>query len=242
MSHGTPDWGRTSGLKTTYPMTDLGELAARLGSPITFDRRGDVVFFDSFEDGLSQWAPTHDTHGTTVTPSGQYSRTGGFSVEVALAGNANAYASLPRRQPTPVAGKLGVEYSATALSLAGKLLIELYVYDGSVAHEFSLNYDSDADALSIRTPAGAYTTIATGVNLYSTPGLFHTLKLVVDIENDAYVRAIVDSTTYDLSAYGPRLDANSTTPHTYLAVWVYNDVAVAHTVWLDDLIFTQNEP
>ena len=38
----TPDYGRLSSQATIFPTTDLGELAARLGSPITHDRAGDA--------------------------------------------------------------------------------------------------------------------------------------------------------------------------------------------------------
>jgi len=55
VAHGTPDWGVTAGARTVYQMTDLGELAVRLGSIVTHDRRGDVIFLEDFEEGMGRW-------------------------------------------------------------------------------------------------------------------------------------------------------------------------------------------
>ena len=55
MTHGVQDFGASSGQNSTYGLTDLGELAVRLGSPVSFDRRGDVVMMETFEDGLDAW-------------------------------------------------------------------------------------------------------------------------------------------------------------------------------------------
>jgi len=54
MAHGTPDWGVTASKKTIYSLHDMGELAVRLGSIVSFDRRGDVIFSDSFQNGLGK--------------------------------------------------------------------------------------------------------------------------------------------------------------------------------------------
>lgn len=49
-----PDWGVASG-QLSSPDSDMGELAARLGSPTVINRSGRVIWFDRFEAGLSNW-------------------------------------------------------------------------------------------------------------------------------------------------------------------------------------------
>ena len=66
MAGETPDYGRLSAQATVFPVTDLGELAARLGSIVSHDRRGDVIWLDGFEDGLDKWQPTTSGSGAAV--------------------------------------------------------------------------------------------------------------------------------------------------------------------------------
>ncbi|GAI06639.1 unnamed protein product, partial [marine sediment metagenome] len=44
MIHGHADYGAGAPGKTIYSMLDVGELAARLGSPVTSDRAGNVMW------------------------------------------------------------------------------------------------------------------------------------------------------------------------------------------------------
>ena len=79
MAHGTPDWGVTAGAVTTYQVTDLGELAVRLGSPISHDRRGDVIWWDDFECTLNKWQTVANGAGSSVALSDARARNGRYS-------------------------------------------------------------------------------------------------------------------------------------------------------------------
>ena len=76
MSHGHPDYGVSTVTKTVAVSTDTNELAARLGSPDAWDRRGQVVRLVNFDWGLNsvlakaaslptyhEWSPNVAEHG-----------------------------------------------------------------------------------------------------------------------------------------------------------------------------------
>ena len=67
MAHGAPDWFGTTPQGMVHRVADLAELAARLGSPDVFDRRGNVLFMDSFENGQNNWS-----HGALVGVSNYF--------------------------------------------------------------------------------------------------------------------------------------------------------------------------
>ncbi|GAI79944.1 unnamed protein product, partial [marine sediment metagenome] len=71
--------------------------------------------------------------------------------------------------------------------------------------------------------------------------LFHVFKLVIDFENNKYVRLIINNTTYDLSSYNLYVDDAVGEKYANALISLrsrkdYNDV-----MYVDNVIFTQNE-
>jgi len=70
----------------------------------------------------------------------------------------------------------------------------------------------------------------------------HTMKLVVDLNTDRYVRFILNETEYDLSAYSANTFANPDQPHLGVKAILYSTAGFNADCWVDDIILTQNEP
>ncbi|GAI56753.1 unnamed protein product, partial [marine sediment metagenome] len=79
MAHGQPDFGMYQIAKTIYRLADMGELAVRLGSIVTHDRRGDVIWMDNFDSGIAKWYQFASDDDGLVEWSAERSRSGGFS-------------------------------------------------------------------------------------------------------------------------------------------------------------------
>jgi len=61
-----PDWYKYLPGSDRYILEDMGELAARLRSPITYDRRGEVLYFDMMEHGLAPYFTEENEEGSYV--------------------------------------------------------------------------------------------------------------------------------------------------------------------------------
>ena len=79
MAHGARDFGIYAPKETIVTIEDLGELAVRLGSPVNYDRKGDVVWVDGFEDGIDKWDIDLTLGRGSFTWESAHSRDGGFS-------------------------------------------------------------------------------------------------------------------------------------------------------------------
>lgn len=242
MSHGYPDWGVFAPKKTTYALQDMAELAARIKPVNTFDRRGDVIWWDDFEDNLNKWQQSTVGTGAGIALSSDAARSGGLSAKLTTGDAIDDFAILEHRCPYPALSKIGFEISFVVAGDKEQYRFGILIWDGTNAHLGEVRYDSETDKLEYYDSAASWQTIASDVALYDSIYLFHTLKLVVDFVNDKYIRCIVDKTEYDLSAYDLCVAASPVSPYLYARFSISTKEDANKTTYADDAISTQNEP
>lgn len=237
-----PDWGVTPGAVAVYSLQDMAELAARLGSIDTFDRRGDVIFADGFENGLAQWYTSVIGTSGAVSASALRARSGGFSAKLITGTEVYGLAEIDRYFPYPALSRMGNEISFVVAGSVEQYEFGLAVNDGTHQLLALIRYDSQNKTLEYYGSDEAYHVFASDVNLFAYSYLFHTCKVVGDFANSKYVRLILDSTEYDLSAYALCSRADTTDPMASVYYIIYNKTAGSKTSYADDAIVTQNEP
>lgn len=226
------------------------ELAARLWSINTYDRRGNVVFMDNFDEPVLKWntamigAPV-----SSVSLSTLYSRVAGNSVRLAVGTGVNFYAAIWKYLPLPIETKLGMEASFTIPTNIDRLGISFALYTGTELHESGFFYSRTDDVLYLYNVAiGTPTSIVASdvnpfVSDYAPAVLFHTMKLVIDYKTNKYLRVMFDNKEYDVSDIGYKV----TSPHPWgssviVGLWAVNNNVGTPVVYVDDAICTQNEP
>ena len=242
MAHGTPDYGVTAGVETVYQVRDLGELAARLGSPITYDRSGDVIWWEDFECGLAKWNFTHVNGVGSNQLSTAKARNGRNSLQSITAAGASAAEVAQHQMAFPSLSLLGLEASWLMQSSAGAPRIEIFLQDGAQQQAWAIKWDASTDELSYQTAGGFFTVF--GEQRLNTVAqvLFHTAKLVVNPIDGRYERFILDNERYDLSAAIPLISATATPSQLIVSLRNVTTDGAARTMYWDDVIVTQNEP
>lgn len=240
--HGQRDWSNIGADKIVHGMDDMAELAARLGSLVTFNREGNVVFLDSFESGLGAWYTWGLGDGDSVETSAAWSRTGGYCAlltnDAKKPNTTRMFTSSHYLAPS----KIGCEFTLAFDNHIKYLYVYIDHYDGSGQHAFNFRYDHPDKTLAIYTTTG-YVTIIDPTNLVTWDGYrFHDVKLVVDLATDQYVRLIINNTEYNLEQYTAKTFTPAGGP--YFDFWISvtgNETNVSH-VYVDNVILTQNEP
>jgi len=242
MAHGQPDYGAQAAKKTVYGMADNAELAARLDSIVTYDRRGDVVWLDDFESNINAWEQA--AAGGAIALSAERCRSGGLSAKLETNAIALATAQITRHVPYPTISKIGFEISLAHASL------DIGLYQGFiVSHDLGPNmrrgqwrYTTLTDIIEIEDEFLGWTQIAAGVLLRLDPNLFHCIKMVVDLATGRYVRLILDETEWDLDAYTMNVIVNAEDLNLEVGIIGNTTGAVVAYFYVDDAIITQNEP
>jgi len=242
MPHGAPDWHKYRKDSPTFPLEDLAELAARLGSIVTFDRRGELFWFDDFEHGLQKWYAYGSGTGNSQTISPTILYHGGYAAKLATGSDTARTANLLRYFPSVITGKWGAEFSFNATTGMRYTRLDLGLYDGATYHSANVRYDWTNNKLQYQDADLAWQDIATAIDLPQSNFLFHTLKLVADFTTDEYVRCILNQTQYSLPDIPIHTSASAAGPYFGLLIQAQTDLDANHTTYIDYCIVTQNEP
>ena len=242
MAHGHPDYGQQAPVSTIYKLEDLGELAARLGSLVTHDRRGDVIGFDSFEAGSSGWTEYLDALGSTLEISTLYNRTGIASLKASHVKDANAYAGVKRYFSLPVLSKVGVEFAFAVPGIGTSIHLYSHYYDAGIAYQPEIRYRAETNYWAILDATNTCTDLFEQECLKQADG-FNVCKLVFDMTTNKYERLIVNDQEHDLTAYGIYGATGPSYDCLLFTLWAGCGPTLASGVaYFDDFIITHNEP
>lgn len=242
MAHGAPDWWGTEPTATVHPIQDAGELAARLWSPVTFDRRGNVVFMDTFQDGLNKWHLGDLYENAEVHLSVVKALVGAYSARLITPDSDTLFVWIARDFQPTVESKIGAEYSYQIIDSEVDFVVGISHYTGSDEYSYNIKFDTSAGKLYYQASNGDWVEAETGLVAGTAPTCWNTMKLVVDLSAKEYVRAVFNDTTVPL--------AGLVCPHTtigseaalYSHVRGHGDVSQTYTAYVDRVIITQNEP
>lgn len=242
MAHGTPDWQQTSGVSTVYQLTDMAELAVRLGSIVSFDRAGDIVLMEDFEQGLS--AVHHGSGGAGAASylSMLHKKSGQFGLCLVAGSDEERYAYYSNYSGIVQLSKLGLETSFTIddNTMSLEFIITYLTGDTQIDSCVTLNFQ--AGTIAILDDTFASVVIDTLPMTWANRDIFYTLKMVVDMANKTYRKLLVFGQQYDLSAYNLYSSASVLGAIAVIQIYHYSRAGENPTIYLDNVIMTQNEP
>lgn len=242
MAHGAPDDSNVLGYGNVYRLDDLGELAARLGSPVKYHRLGDVIYIDDFEWGLNGWTTT----GTNADRFCQVSNVASLSKGNCCLLNSGTGGVLPiyitNHHPAISGDKIGFHVAVSLRSDIVTFGMTIAVYAAAQLHEFSWAWRKATTFLHCLTTAGAEHEIDAALSLHESDTLFHHFKMVVNQTTGYYVGLYVDDVYYDLSTVPAWTQAPVGAKRIETYIINAGDGVSAAEIALDDFVITINEP
>ncbi len=242
MARDLPDWGGLPAPLTVHEVTDLGELAARLGSVVTYHRGGIVIFVENFSAGMNRWDTVLVGAGDVADLSLVRSLSGLLSVRLLAASAIGPYAQIWHKLPAQVKSRVGCEIAFAMDGVTSEIDLQIARYDGSNMALGRVFYDVVNKRLRYRDSSDVAVTLATGVVLSTEDLVFHYMKLVVDTEKNEYVKVLLDDVAYSLTGVSLQTPASALAPGLAILALNRGVAGESHAVYLDRVIVTQNEP
>jgi len=229
----------------------LAEVAVRMGSVDSFDRRGTVFYYDDFEDAPLKWNRNFETGaggtGHSITLSNERTFRGSGCMKIIPPNVATDYSRAFRYIGGVSAHKVGMETNVTfadTLNLMPCVLFRAYTGTRNIWAGIRIEQQG-AGGLSYLNNTGnqphldaAWTTFDNTFNLdlYTS----YPIKFVVDLDTEKYIRCMFGGTEIDMSALTPY--ATNSTFCQRVLMDIYVVAGTAGAVLFDDFIFTIEEP
>jgi len=242
MPRGLPDDSNIVKFGPTWSLTDHAELAARLGSIVTFDRLGTVIDLETFVKGRSRWEDTIWGVGGGVCLSNYRSQVDGVSLKLTSGTGVTPAVQAVWMLPYPELTRLGFE---AAYAFTGTLNLAYHaflVFKGAHYAYFALRWNLVTGVIEYRDAAPGW--VATGVNIIPAGEnhLFNKVKLVANSLTEEYERLVVNDTGYSLKGrYAEQVGA-ADDPHIQAWSQVWGDGLANMIAYVDGCIFTETEP
>lgn len=227
---------------TRSPLADLGELAARLGSVVLYDRRGEVLWWDDVRYGLNVW-----THTSSGTGGGVSVQTGGAlmsddTLKLTAGSDGGVLAQITKYFAPATLGKAGVEHAVAFISEFTALLIYLSRFDGTNWHRGRIKLDRISSEIQYELVAGGYQKIDDLPNVVNSQPIYQFVKLVVDFEEDEYVRLMYNQNEYSLAGIAIPTVANADPPQHRIDTQFQGRAGNNDVCYIGRTILTGNEP
>lgn len=176
------------------------ELAARLGSPIAWDRRGQVQLLNDFRFGFGGYQTYGPGTGATIGLDPIYWQAGGHSVKL-VGGSDGLYhdAGFTGHLGLPPSDTIGFAVRWSASPTPNYFGLVLRAYTGTYQYLAHIRYDFDNERLQYYNYLGSWVNLAVQ-KIYVQPYVFNSLKVVVNQSTNYFVRVLLNNTEYDLSA------------------------------------------
>ncbi len=136
----------------------------------------------------------------------------------------------------------GIEVSFALTPAHGTHILRLLINSSTHRFDTQLRYIRAHRLLSLLTEGMRWIDIDTNADPWDFFSSWNTMKYVVDIINGRYVRVLFDGKAYDVSNIVPFIVPEHIAPILLPQIWFRTATAANLTTYIDDFIFTQNEP
>jgi len=237
-----PDWGGQYNDKQFFPLFDQAELAARLGSLMTYDRRGSVIWQYHFEHGIGDTGPGGiGVSSTAVLYASQYEFPP-FACKMQAGGAAGSYYSVERRLPVPQPALVGFQASVRLTPGVEEVRHFIYHYDGASRWYANLVVNQRENKLQVWVDPGVPVDLIDPLTDLNSGYYFAHLKIVCDLSTHKLVRGILDRHEFDLSQYTMVVSADAEAENLRGRIMVFSVTGATTVCVVGSMIFTVAEP
>lgn len=227
-------WGDT--LKTGN-----SELAARLGSPMAWDWRGNALCLCTFENGIPFGSGTGYGTGSSVTVSPDYFVRGGYAAKLVAGSDGNHAADVGGAVGPNPSELIGFEICFSVSGSPTDLYLNITAQTGVNAWRGRVQLDMANDDLEYLNSGGSWVKVD-DLAILELATAFHSFKFVVDGSTGEYVRVMVDETEFDISGISMVDLGASFTPQIGFSVFLTGRSGENDIAYIDSYILTINEP
>jgi len=179
----------------------LEELAARLGSIVPHDLRGNVIFMEDFETEETEWTLDEDGGDSLASRQTRRKYQGNWAMKLLADDVANAYAGMSRLIHIPGLAKYAQygrflwDENLQRVRFRNHFLVE------GVNYYVGMRYSLPTTTLEIESGDDAWVSVATDLSIGEGTAVWYPITLIYDLSTLKYDKLKIAEYEYDISAY-----------------------------------------
>jgi len=235
-----PDYTRKVTIEYTGGFIGLEELAARLGSIVPWDMRGNVHYMEDFETEETEWQLTDWGTLSTIARSTRRKHSGNWSIKSVVDSEANARTAMTRELFHPGASKWALLVMFCLKNDAQD--IEVY-FDSTTAgrnRRARLRYRMPTTTLSIYGQDTLWHDIATDVDFAEGVYIWFPFIMIFDEINEVWDKIIIAGTEYPLANVPIFAQDTAIVGNLTLTIWQREIGVVGFTSYVDTVVLASN--
>lgn len=244
MVRGAKDWASDAQVAQVASLQDLGELAVRLGSPVDYDRGGNVVLMENFDGGVQPWIDYFINTwgaGAGLTHSRDYPMHGLSTAKAVCGTTDDKCVELGMQLPYPQSSKLGAAITFFPDSNLQDVELYLNIYTGAEYFTAGIKVEAYLKKVYRLNVAPGWVEVGDD-SIYQLYGAaYHSIKLVMDTANDRYLRVTINNSAIDLTASPLRSGISSAASKMLVLARFVDTDGTSSVTYVDNIICTQNE-
>lgn len=237
-----PDFGISTMGSSVSVIADLGELAARLGSPNLYDRQGNTFYIQSWEHGLGNWVTfSHATQKEPYVATFNLLRSP-YVIALEQNGTTSTPTGIQTAVPHFTSGILGLEARFLYKASFRWLDLSFTTYDGNDLRTAEIRIDVPEKKLYYRDDQNDWVEFGDLPDFNTTTPTWNFVKLVTDFNKDTYIRFIYNNTSFPLTDIPFYTTDSSVEKCLRLVIGLVGVFGTTGRVLVGDIIVTSNEP
>jgi len=242
MVRGGPDYELWRQPTVRFPLYDLAETAARLGSLSRLDRRGEVIMASGMAPNSWAGSVTRVASDTEIAFSREYSDSLGHSLRMVPGTGDPSEAVWAGSIGIPARGSIGLEAVWSGNEMQCRTEIRMAHSIGGNQVVAAIRHTYSDQVWECRISGGLWTDTGIDCPMYLVEGYWHQVKLVVNTIEGHYNYVVIDGIQYSLADYAVEKNVGVGAEFLLVEFILYEYNGDRSTAWLDRVIVTQAEP
>jgi hypothetical protein len=238
----SPDYSKFLGSSIRFSLQDLGELAARLGSVMSYDRRGEILWFDNFAYGITGWTAVNSGTGSGVKLDAGNGLHSGYAAKLTAGSNGSRLAGIVKIFSIFETGRSAVEVCFEPTSGVEHIILRYTFTSGGLQYVAEIKIRYDNNTIEYQSSNGVYTTIVTDFDDEAVYTKLVFAKLVIDTNKKEYVRILVNHHQIDMTGIAIPDAGAFAFIYFQARVHVVGTAGSNDPILVKQVIFTSNEP
>lgn len=237
-----PDYTRQVVIRYEGGFIGLEELAARLGSIVPYDLRGNIVLMEDFESELTEWTDSSEGDGSSATRQTRHKYSGDWSLKLHKISGVSRSAACHRHLHFPGITKYAAFCRFAWDDDCYDIGLSLLFRTETGTMRAQVNYDRSITTLNVRTTGNTKYEVDDALELGESTFIFFPMLVTFNLATGYYDKLYFADREYDISSVALYPTAIGGREQLTVMVEALADSAPALDTYFDDIIIAKNVP